>query len=444
MTLNLHTQKHPDSYRRITNVQVRVVDGPDVGLCIAFDANAAGTQIIRGGRNNVNRIVLAADKAVSDTHFELQLREKGVLLRDLNSLNGVHVYGLRVHEVWLEPNTAFKVGDSVLEMTSAETKEVELSPRDHFEGLYGRSEVMRALFAKLERFATHKDLRILIHGETGTGKELAARALHTRSPRSKRPFVAINCGTLSPTLANATLFGHVRGAFTDAHDRAGCFEEADGGTLFLDEIAELPLEVQPAFLRVLQEGKVSRIGEFKERPVDVRVICATHKDLDALASQRQFREDLRFRLADFTMELPPLRERGEDVMFLAHRFLREHAAARAPRRLSPPAEELLRSHDWPGNVRELASVIHTACVIAEGEEIQRGDLSIARTLRRAQGPFGEGLLHLPYKDGLTAFQKFYFGRLNQLYNGSLTRIAESAHMTVEGVRQALLRLGLRQ
>lgn len=443
MTLN--TRKLPTTYRRITHVKVRAVDGPDKGLSVDIAADPDGSRVIRGGRNKVNRIVLT-DDSVSDIHFELQLREKGVLLKDLGSLNGILVYGLRVQEAWIEPNTVFRVGKSALELVAAEPHEVELSPVDRLDDLYGRCELMRELFVKIGRLATRGEkIRILVTGETGTGKELVARALHNRSPRAAKPFVAINCATLTPSLAAATLFGHDRGAFTDAHQaRPGCFEQADGGTLFLDEIAEMPLEIQSAFLRVLQEGKVCRVGEFKERPVNVRVICATHRDLSSLVAQKQFREDLFYRLSDLSIELPPLRERGDDLMYLAEHFVHDFSEPGMPQRqFSREAQELLRSHTWPGNVRELASVIRTACVISDGGEIQRSDLSIARTLRQARGAVSEDLLHLPYKDALTAFQKIYFGRLNQLFNGSLTKISGSAKMTIEGVRQALIRLGLR-
>lgn len=443
--MTIPTRQLNTSYRRITRVAVRVVDGPDTGLCVNIDADA-DSQKIRGGRNKVNRVVLN-DSSVSDEHFELQLRDKGVLIRDLGSTNGIYIYGLRVHEAWIEPKTVFRVGQSALELVSAEPHDVELSPVDTFEGMAGRSEVMRELFARIERIASRSadnKVRILINGETGTGKELVARALHYRSSRAHKPFVAVNCGTLTPSLATATLLGHAKGAFTGADTaRPGCFEEADGGTLFLDEIAELPMEVQSSFLRVLQENKVCRVGEFKERSVDVRVICATHQDLETLVKQRQFREDLYFRLSHITIQLPPLRERGDDLIFLAERFLQECTTPGAPQRLSREAEELLRSHHWPGNVRELASVIHTACMIADGPEIKRNDLSIAKSARRARGLLSEDLLHLPHEKMMREVDTIYYTRLQQLCNNNMTKMARIAELSVEGVRQALIRLGLR-
>jgi transcriptional regulator with GAF, ATPase, and Fis domain len=225
---------------------------------------------------------------------------------------------------------------------------------------------------------------VLILGETGTGKELVARALHQRSPRRTRPFIAVNCGALPEALVESELFGHERGAFTGATERReGRFARADGGTIFLDEIGELPLPLQVKLLRVLQEGEFEPVGASRTRKVDVRVVAATNRDLTRAVERGEFRGDLYFRLNVFPIHVPPLRERGNDVVLLADVFAQRAARrfGRSVSRVSPLAAVQLRSHDWPGNVRELQNVIERAVVTARG-----GDLNLYRFLPAPQEP----------------------------------------------------------
>jgi two-component system response regulator AtoC len=249
------------------------------------------------------------------------------------------------------------------------------SGRDEgFAELLGESEAMRALRRLLGRVCA-STATVLISGETGTGKELVARAIHGQ--QSKGPFVAINCAAVPRELLESELFGHVRGAFTDARsDRRGLFLEADGGTLFLDEIGELPAEMQPKLLRALQERCVRPVGSGQERPFDARVICASNRDLEAEVEEGRFREDLFFRLDVLRVEVPPLRARGADVLLLAQRFV-ERFAARSDKRvvgLSTPAAERLLAYSWPGNVRELENCIERAVALTEYERLIVEDL----------------------------------------------------------------------
>ena len=223
------------------------------------------------------------------------------------------------------------------------------------------------------------DLGVLIHGPSGAGKEVVARALHAHSPRAGRPLVAINCAAIAPSLLDAELFGYRRGAFTGAAaDRAGLIEAAHGGTLFLDEIGDMPLAMQAALLRVLEQREVRRLGDTEARAVDFRLIAATHRDLAAEVDAGRFREDLRFRIQEVAIVVPPLRERGDDVLVLARVFLRQVEAQLGlpARETSPAAVAALRAHAWPGNVRELKAAMRRAAILADGPAIEPGDLQL--------------------------------------------------------------------
>jgi two-component system response regulator AtoC len=228
---------------------------------------------------------------------------------------------------------------------------------------------------------------VLIQGESGTGKELVARALHDLSPRAERPFVAVNCGAIPEQLIESELFGHAKGAFTDARTaKRGLFEEADGGSLLLDEVGELPLQVQPALLRVLQSGEVRRVGDSRSSRVDVRLLAATNRDLAADVQSGRFREDLYYRLNVVQVALPALRERQDEIALLAERLLARHAQRIGipARRLSAAALERMQRYRWPGNVREMENALERALVLSEDEEI--GPESLPEAVQRAVAP----------------------------------------------------------
>ena len=244
------------------------------------------------------------------------------------------------------------------------------------EGLHGESRLICEVRALIGRVAA-SEATILIRGETGTGKEVAARAIHRSSSRAGGPFVALNCAAIPEALLESELFGHVRGAFTDARaNKPGLFARASGGTLFLDEIGELPIAIQPKLLRVLQERVVRALGATEEAPIDVRIVAATNVDLETAIVEKRFREDLYFRLNVLSVELPPLRSRGGDVLTLAARFLAEIAVrARKPvKEISAPAAERLLSYPWPGNVRELFNCIERAVALAQFDQVLLEDL----------------------------------------------------------------------
>ena len=280
----------------------------------------------------------------------------------------------------------FKPDEIILTLKKAEERERlrrenerlrrEVRSQYSFENIVSKNEKMQKLFDVIRKVAPYKST-ILIIGESGTGKELVARALHYQSDRSQRAFIPVNCGAIPENLLESELFGHVKGAFTDAiRTKKGLFEEADGGTLFLDEIGELPLQLQVKLLRVLQEGEIRRVGEAKPIQVDVRIVAATVKDLIREVKEGRFREDLFYRLNVFPIHLPPLRERREDIPLLASHFVKKYnqALGKAVASINPKAVETLLNYRWFGNVRELENTIERAIVLADGSEIDKENL----------------------------------------------------------------------
>jgi two-component system response regulator AtoC len=318
-----------------------------------------------------------------------------------------------------------------------------------FGELVGRSAAMQELFRLLEQ-AAGLDITVLLHGETGTGKELAARAVHGRSARRERPFVPVNCGALPGELVESELFGHARGAFTGAANaKLGLFEEADGGTLFLDEIGDLPLRVQVKLNRALQEKEIRRVGDNTAVRVDVRLVAATHRELRAEVAAGRFREDLFYRLNVFPITLPPLRQRREDVTLLAAHFLEKHARAPQNERdgFDEAALRALSAYVWPGNVRELENAVARAVAVSNGPRVELHDLP-PEVRETAPGAVpGERLLRMPYREVVDQARdrasRDYLVALLREFGGHVTHAAERAGMERESLHRLLKQYGVR-
>jgi DNA-binding NtrC family response regulator len=318
-----------------------------------------------------------------------------------------------------------------------------------FENLIGSGPAMQRVFATLQKVA-ETDLTVLVRGESGTGKELVAQALHNLSPRRGRPFVAVNCAAISRELVESELFGHEKGAFTGADARRqGRFEAADGGSILLDEIGDMAPETQAKVLRVLQERSFERVGGTRPIDVDVRVIAATHRNLEQEVSKQRFREDLYYRLKVVTLELPPLRERPEDIPALAQRFL-ERVTSRLgleKRQLGDAALARLVRHRWPGNVRELANVIEQAAVLAPASVIEEADLQLGGSAPPSGGPAEPDAAGLSFADAkrgaVERFERRYLLEALRRSGGNISRAAEAMGMVRQSLQQKIRELGLR-
>jgi two-component system, NtrC family, response regulator AtoC len=330
----------------------------------------------------------------------------------------------------------FKPDEVVLALRKAEERESlrrenrvlrEEIRREHkFEDILAKSALMQNVFRTIAKIANYKTT-VLITGESGVGKELVARAIHTRSGRAGSSFVPLNCGAIPENLLESELFGHKKGAFTDAvADRNGLFAEADGGTLFLDEIGELPLGLQVKLLRVLEDGKIRKLGETRDVAVDVRIVAATHRDLMKETQKGRFREDLFYRLNVLPIVVPPLRERREDIPVLIEHFMARNNARLGTTitGLDGEARRLLYEHPWPGNVRELENTIERAMVLGEGDKLMAADLP--ERIREAQNPVQMQLAsgELSVKKTTRIIEEILIRRALQKTKGNRTRAAE--------------------
>ena len=326
------------------------------------------------------------DPTVSRKHAVIEEKPNGYILRDLDSTNGTFLDGVRVREAYLTPDSIIRLGQTELSFSPLEERiENVKSNLDRFGELIGPSSPMREVYGILDRIAP-TDVTVLLEGETGTGKELAAKAVHSHSRRATGPFVVVDCGAIAPNLIESELFGHEKGAFTDAvKNRQGAFELADGGTIFLDEIGELSRDLQPKLLRALDQRETKRVGADKPITVNVRVVSATNKDLEKEVKNGKFREDLYYRLSVVRIHMPPLRHRKEDIETIAANVLAGISSEIGKKitGLSPEASAALMTYSWPGNVRELKNVLGRASALCDGKRIEARDLVLTQGKKEA-------------------------------------------------------------
>jgi transcriptional regulator with GAF, ATPase, and Fis domain len=431
---------------RLERPELLVLTGPTKGESLPLPGGAA--TLGSGPQCDLRVEGLAPEHA----RLELLPDRSGVAVSDLSG-GRTRLNGAPVHEGVLEPGGALDLDGVELRLKDlADPLDVLPSTADHFGLARGRTLAMREVFGVLEALAP-STATLLIMGETGTGKDVLARAVHAASPRAEGPLVTVDCGAIAPTLLEAELFGYERGAFTGAEARReGAFERADGGTLFLDEVGELPLDVQPKLLRALDEREIQRVGGAGPMKVDVRVVAATKRELEEEVRRGRFREDLFFRLAVVPLTLPPLRERRDDIPLLVEAFASAFAE-RTGQRAHIAEEEVQRllTHDWPGNVRELRNTVERALWLA-----QTGDGEARFLLPSAEGLFGPELdapapavsfdpeatfsaLKAQWEE---EFEKKYLAWLLARADGSLSAAARMAQMDRKHLRNLAKKHGL--
>jgi DNA-binding NtrC family response regulator len=430
----------PSSDRRglpVRTLSVAVVSGPDVGA-----RQVAESETLTVGTAEGNDLVLS-DPTVSRFHLELVAGGDGIRVEDHASTNGTVFEGARISKGTVPAGATLRLGKTTIRVDDGERVTVALHAEDELSGLRGRTPVMRRLMAQIERAAA-ADSAVLLVGESGTGKELMARALHDQGPRANKPFVTVDCGSLSPSLVASELFGHEKGSFTGADARhVGAFERADGGTLFLDEIGELPTPLQSTLLGALERRRFRRVGGREEIAVDVRVVSATHRDLRAQVNDGAFRLDLYYRIAVVVLRVPPLRERREDIPLLVEHFLREAGVDGDIATVVPPdAMDALTGHSWPGNARELRNVVEATLVMGEAPPLSEAP----------SGPGGdsdvvERTLHHGYKEARTLvlddFERRYCEALLARAEGNVSKAARDARMDRTYLIKLLARHGLK-
>jgi DNA-binding NtrC family response regulator len=435
------TEREQQAGAPIARLRVEVKSGPDAGAVLeredAEDALGVGT-----AEGNSLRL---SDPKVSRYHLELVRQDNGVLVQDLGSLNGTWIGNVRIQQAVVFPGTEIRAGDTSLVIrdgTIVEAIALERTPElPQFVAVSRKS--LRTVY-DIRKLAP-SSATVLIRGETGSGKEVVARALHDLSPRHDKPFVVVDCGSMPATLIASELFGHERGAFTGAdRRRKGAFERADGGTVFLDEIGELPLAVQPALLGVLERRRFRRVGGDEDVAVDVRVVAATHRDLRQSVNDGSFRADLFYRLAVARVQVIPLRERVEDIPALVAHFVRELTGRTDHDLLRPEVLAALARHRWSGNVRELRNVVESA--LAMGDLRIEPTKSEPATPSPSTPPAFSGELS-SYRDArsvaLADFEKQYLTALVAKCGSNASEAARIAHMDRNYLVSLLRKHGLR-
>jgi DNA-binding NtrC family response regulator len=417
--------------------EVVVAEGPDAGARLSLDAAQPSRLLV--GQSPACHLVLQ-DRLVSRRHAAFDVTERGVRLVDLGSTNGTFVGGLAIAEVFLRGGELVRVGETILRVDVAgERKTTPLTHAHRFGRMLGGSIEMRRLYPLCERVAA-SDVPVVIEGETGTGKEVLAESLHVGSPRANSPFIVFDCTATPPSLLESTLFGHERGAFTGAvAAHTGVFEEANGGTLLIDEIGDLDLALQPKLLRAIERREVRRVGGDRWIKVDVRIIAATRRDLDAAVQTGGFRNDLFFRLAIGRVELPPLRERRGDIALLARHFWRTLGGVG-----EMPDDQVARleTYSWPGNVRELHNAVARQLALGEFAAIppappsdpsmQRARANVEIAAEQQAGDVVMRVLErdLPLtraRNELVAeFERLYVARVLAQHGGNVTKAATAS------------------
>jgi DNA-binding NtrC family response regulator len=434
----IHSETLADADRP-PRCQVVVVDGPDAGRAAEIPRDGAPVVV---GSGAPCALVLNDDR-VSHRHMEVRRDGGRYLVRDLDSTNGTLFEGSLLGEARVGVGATFKLGRSFVRI-QPEPQPLEVAPSQarRFGELLGESLAMREVFAVLE-LAAASEVTVLLEGETGTGKELAARAIHDASARRRRPFVAIDCGALPENLLESELFGHVRGAFTGAaQTRQGAFARADGGTVFLDELGAVPANVQARLLRVIEERKVRPVGADEERPVDVRVVAASLMDLSARVADGTFRPDLFYRLSVVRVSLPPLRARREDIGPIVSELLRRRGVE--PGKIAGGNLDRLMAHGWPGNVRELRNVIDRAVALSPGAR-SFSDLRLSVAPSALEDPLAIRA-DLPYAEAkqalLAAFELRYLRDVLARCEGNLSAASRESGIDRKHLRALLVRNGL--
>ncbi len=409
----------------VRTIRIEVTGGPDRGKSLDV------AEEITVGKDAAATLVID-DPMVSRMHFAIRPCSDGWILRDLGSTNGTEVNGVRVIEARVAPGQQIAIGESTLTLAmSGKLATLPLSEDASWGRALGASAAMRRLFAVLPKIAT-SDAAVLLEGETGTGKTLLAKAIHAQSGRTGR-FVVVDCGAIVPTLIESELFGHEKGAFTGAHaQRIGAFEQASGGTVFLDELGELPLDLQPRLLRVLEDRAIVRVGGTATIPLDVRVIAATNRELRTEVNRRTFRSDLYYRLNTIRLRVPSLHERRDDIPLLVAHFWRAFASDAHP---SPPAALLdeLAQRDWPGNVRELRSAVERAVLLGDPGPSES-------TVPDEPSAIVDGQPFRRVKEQAVArWEREYIRALVDRHGGILSKAARAAHMDRNHLRDLLRR-----
>ncbi len=444
--MQTQTSDQPPSPQHFAGFLVEVIEGPSAGATCPTGSppcTLRDDRCVVGSADDADLKI--HDNTVSRFHLELTHQDGSVWVEDLGSRNGTWIQSMRIERAQIPPGTMIRLGDTALVVRAgggAAGAHERVEPIPGFVAVDAESQRV----ARDIRKVASSNASVLIRGETGTGKEMVARAIHQLSPRVKQPFVVVDCGSMAATLVASELFGHERGAFTGAdRQRRGAFERAHGGTIFLDEIGELPLAVQPALLGALERRHFRRVGGDREIEVDVRVVSATHRDLRRSVNDGSFRADLYYRLAVARLTVPPLRERPQDIPALIEHFVQDLSGAGAAEMFGPAVMEALMQHRFSGNVRELRNVVESALAMGAVRLDTTSELSPSASPALAEASPAEPLA--PYREARSAaldiFEASYLKRLVQQCGANASAASRVAQMDRNYLVTLLRKHGLR-